>query len=66
MGARSQHVVWWDPWSGSAREMRMYRVIEFWGSINNTLFMAKIYLRALMCPVVVPGVTEVGTDPRYT
>ena len=65
-GARSRHVVWWDLWSGSAREMRMYRVTEFWCSINKTPFMAKICLRAPVRPVVVAGVTEVGTDPHYT
>ena len=66
MGARSQHVVWWDPWSGSAREMRMYHVTEFWCSINKTPFMAKFVYEPLACPVVVAGVTEMGTDPRYT
>jgi len=44
----------------------MYHVTEFWCSINKTPFMAKICLRAPVCPVVVAGVTEVGTDPRYT
>ena len=61
-------MVWWDPWSGSAREMRMYRVIEFWGSINKTPFNSwpKSIYEPLMCSVVVAGVTEVGTDPRFT
>ena len=53
MGARSRHVIWWDPWSGSAREMHMYRVTKFRGSINKTPFMAKIGLRA-------PGVSRGG------
>ena len=35
-----------DPWSGSAQEMRMYRVTKCWGSINKAPFMAKISLRA--------------------
>ena len=46
-------MVWLDPWSGSAREMRMYRVTKCWGSINKAPFMAKIGLRA-------PGLSRGG------
>ena len=46
-------MIWWDPWSGSAREMHMYRITKFRGSINKAPFMAKIGLRA-------PGVSRGG------